>query len=75
MKNNQTWTSPTHGKLTLEEIPRYIRDYYNRMKQYDTNIRILYNVESIRDSYYISIIQQKKGSLKCQQVYRWELLL
>ena len=46
MKNNQTWTSPTHGKLTLEEIPRYIRDYYNRMKQYDTNIRITIGTDS-----------------------------
>lgn len=26
MKNNQAWISPTHGRLTLEEIPQYIRD-------------------------------------------------
>lgn len=32
MKNNKTWTSPTHEKLSLEEIPQYIRDYYNLMK-------------------------------------------
>lgn len=51
MKNNQTWTSPTHGKLTLEEIPQYIRDYYNRMKQYDTNIRITIGTDSQNFSY------------------------
>lgn len=51
MKNNQTWISPTHGKLTLEEIPQYIRDYYNRMKQYDTNIRITIGTDSQNFSY------------------------
>lgn len=51
MKNNQTWISPTHGRLTLEEIPQYIRDYYNRMKQYDTNIRITIGTDSQNFSY------------------------
>lgn len=51
MKNNQAWISPTHGRLTLEEIPQYIRDYYNRMKQYDTNIRITIGTDSQNFSY------------------------
>lgn len=51
MKNNQACISPTHGRLTLEEIPQYIRDYYNRMKQYDTNIRITIGTDSQNFSY------------------------
>ena len=48
---NNNWISPTYGHLILEEIPQHIRDYYNKMKQYDTNIRITIDTDSQNFNY------------------------
>lgn len=31
---SKNWISPTHGEVTMQEIPKYIREYYSRMKEY-----------------------------------------
>ncbi len=43
---SKNWISPTHGELTLDKIPEYIRDYYDRMKQYDAGIHITIGTDS-----------------------------
>lgn len=48
---NNNWISPTYGHLILEEIPQYIREYYNKMKQYDTNIQITIGTDSQNFNY------------------------
>lgn len=48
---NNNWISPTYGHLILEEIPQYIREYYNKIKQYDTNIRITIGTDSQNFNY------------------------
>ncbi len=43
---SKNWISPTHGELKLEDIPWYISEYYNRMKQYDSGIHITIGTDS-----------------------------
>ena len=45
-KYSNNWISPTHGELTLEKIPMYIKEYYNRMKHFDTGIHITIGTDS-----------------------------
>lgn len=37
---SENWISPSHGELMIQEIPKYIKAYYERMKEYGTGIHI-----------------------------------
>lgn len=37
---SENWISPSHGELTIQEITKYIKVYYERMKEYGTGIHI-----------------------------------
>lgn len=43
---SENWISPSHGELTIQEIPKYIKDYYDRMKEYGTGIHITIGTDS-----------------------------
>lgn len=43
---NGNWISPTYGEMTIQDIPSYIRSYYERMKEYDTGIHITIGTDS-----------------------------
>lgn len=43
---SENWISPTHGELTLEQVPVYIREYYKKMKVYGTGIHIIIGTDS-----------------------------
>lgn len=43
---NKNWISPTHGELTIDQIPIYIKEYYERMKHFDANIHITIGTDS-----------------------------
>ena len=43
---SENWISPSHGELTIQEISKYIKDYYERMKEYGTGIHIIIGTDS-----------------------------
>ena len=43
---NNNWISPTHGELSIEQIPVHIKEYYDRMKHFDTGIHITVGTDS-----------------------------
>ena len=48
MKKHYTanWISPTHGEVTLEQIPDYINNYYKNMQHYETDIHVIIGTDS-----------------------------
>ncbi len=40
------WISPTHGELEISQIPKYIREYYERMKDFGQGIHITIGTDS-----------------------------
>ena len=45
------WKSATYGQLKLQEIPAKIKDYYEKMKHYDTPFQIVVGTDSQNFSY------------------------
>lgn len=45
-KYDNKWRSPTHGELAMEEIPRYIKEYYDKVKQFGSDIHITIGTDS-----------------------------
>lgn len=43
---SNNWISPTHGELSIIQIPAYIKEYYERMKHFDTGIHITIGTDS-----------------------------
>lgn len=43
---SKNWISPTYGEMTITDIPKYIRDYYERMKAYGAGIHIIIGTDS-----------------------------
>lgn len=43
---SNNWISPTHGELTIDQIPALIKEYYDHMKHYDTGIHITIGTDS-----------------------------
>lgn len=43
---SENWISPSHGELMIQEIPKYIKAYYERMKEYGTGIHITIGTDS-----------------------------
>lgn len=43
---NENWISPTYGEMKIQDIPNYIRSYYERMKEFDTGIHITIGTDS-----------------------------
>ena len=44
--HSNNWISPTHGELSIIQIPAYIKEYYERMKHFDTGIHITIGTDS-----------------------------
>mgnify|MGYP004600791907 CR=1 FL=1 len=65
---SKNWISPTHGEVTMQEIPKYIREYYNRMKEYGTGIYITIGTDSQNFDYtkevsVIAVICEGRGGI------------
>lgn len=43
---SNNWISPTQGELSIIQIPAYIKEYYERMKHFDTGIHITIGTDS-----------------------------
>lgn len=43
---SENWISPTYGEMEIQDIPNYIRSYYERMKEFDTGIHITIGTDS-----------------------------
>ena len=43
---SENWISPTYGELMMSGVADCIKDYYNRMKSYDTGIHITIGTDS-----------------------------
>lgn len=65
---SKNWISPTHGEVAMQEIPKYIREYYSRMKEYGTGIHITIGTDSQNFDYtkevsVIAVICEGRGGI------------
>ena len=50
-KYSNNWMSPTHGELMIEQIPAYIKEYYEKMKDFGTGMHITIGTDSQNFNY------------------------